>query len=345
MIEPSMSRPTILLGMPADNEIFRLIEKNLLHHGFDVINIIDQEKFRYPSLSARVKTKFRQLILQDKQAKNRLKAELASQKAIEKISSFGRIDYALFIRADIYSVKLLNEIRRYIDKCMINYQWDGMHRYPDIQACIPYFDRFYVFDAKDVSAPFLPNTNFYFDYDLDLPDPTTDFYFVGSHLDGRHTAIANFGKLAQSEGWNIDFHICLGCKNAAQLNHYRSLYPTDNINFLTHYRSFEQNLNAAKRAKVLMDFKTPIHNGLSFRVFEALGYRKKLITTNSEIEKYDFYHPNNILIWDGVDFDLVKAFLKLPYHPLPDSIYEKYSFGNWIRYVLQIEPYLEIRLP
>ena len=34
-------QPTILLGMPPDNGIFRLIETNLKYHGFNVINIVD----------------------------------------------------------------------------------------------------------------------------------------------------------------------------------------------------------------------------------------------------------------------------------------------------------------
>ena len=45
-----MNKKTILLGMPFDNEIFRLIETNLKYHGFDVVSIVDAtSQFRYPS--------------------------------------------------------------------------------------------------------------------------------------------------------------------------------------------------------------------------------------------------------------------------------------------------------
>ena len=100
-----------------------------------------------------------------------------------------------------------------------------------------------------------------------------------------------------------------------------------------------------RRSSVLVDFVISTHSGLSLRTFEALGYRKKLITTNAEIEKYDFYHPDNIFIWRGGSLDGLQAFIARPYHELPQEIYQKYSFGNWVRYVLDIEPHIKISLP
>ena len=58
---------TIILGMPADNQIYRVIEAALNHHGFSVVSVVmDNLNFRYPSLSCRLKVKFRQLVLRDK---------------------------------------------------------------------------------------------------------------------------------------------------------------------------------------------------------------------------------------------------------------------------------------
>jgi hypothetical protein len=53
---------------------------------------------------------------------------------------------------------------------------------------------------------------------------------------------------------------------------------------------------------------------------------------------YDFYHPNNILIWDGKNLDTLKDFLDSPYVAVDTQIREKYSFGNWIRYILKKAP-------
>lgn len=201
-----------------------------------------------------------------------------------------------------------------------------------------------MFDPADLqpNGNFLPLTNFYFDHPAAQTDEThADFYFVGSHLPQRSGVIAEFGHQARAHGWMLDFNIVCSAKEEKAC---RALYP-DNIKLSTLTADYAENLQHAAQAKVLVDFKTPVHNGLSFRAFEALGYRKKLITTNAETAKYDFYHPDNIFIWDGETFDGIDDFLKRPYHEIAPEIREKYSFGNWIRYVLDIPPYRPITLP
>ena len=339
--------PTIVLGMPTDMGIFSLVTKNLEYHGFQVIPLIFKEsEFRYPSLLARLNTKFRQLVLNDKQAKNKLKQYVLSQNLLKDIAPIQQIDHALFIRADVFHADLLKSVHAKIKHNMVSYQWDGMHRFPAIWQQVDIFDRFYVFDYADLNHlnhHFLPLTNFYFDHDLNHTSSNdADFYFIGSHIPERDSMIAAFGQYAKQKNWRLDFSISCTHENMAD---YRKIYPTDNIKLITELTDYEHNLNKAKHAKVLMDFKTPIHNGLSFRAFEALGYRKKLITTNVEVAKYDFYHPNNIFIWNGQDFNGIEEFLQLPYYEIDATIREKYSFKNWIRYVLDIEPYQAITLP
>ena len=81
------------------------------------------------------------------------------------------------------------------------------------------------------------------------------------------------------------------------------------------------------------------HNGLSFRIFEAIKYEKKLITNNKTVKQYDFYHPNNIFVFEEDNFQGLENFLKVAYTPLSEEIKQKYSFTNWLRYVLDIPPY------
>ena len=50
-------------------------------------------------------------------------------------------------------------------------------------------------------------------------------------------------------------------------------------------------------------------------------------------------------MWDGMNFDGMLEWMQQPYQPLPDDIVQKYSFGNWIRYMLDIEPHQKITLP
>lgn len=343
-----MNAKTVLLSLPPHNQLYKVLEENLKFHGFNVVNIVrEEEPFHYPSLKVRLQTKFRQLVLRDKQAKLRLKMEPVKERVSRQIAASGGIDYALFIRSDLYPPEFLKYIRDTTGAKMIGYQWDGMNCFPDIWGCVGYFDRFFVFDPDDVNTPgyhFLPITNFYFDHDIHESSAIeSDFYFTGTHHQAREESILAFSKQAEKMGWTLDFNILWwSTRNLADAE---KIYTGNNINLTLRANTFQDNLNRAKRTRVLVDFLNPIHNGLSFRAFEALGYRKKLITTNPEIARYDFYHPDNIFIWDGKNFEGIDEFLKKPYREIAPEIREKYSFGNWIRYVLDIRPHLPITLP
>ncbi|WP_373795566.1 hypothetical protein [Neisseria dentiae] len=343
-----MNTKTILLSLPPHHQVYKLLEENLIYHGFKVINIVrEEELFRYPSVKVRLQTKFRQIILRDKLAKLRVKTTLVKERISRQITESGGIDYALFIRGDIYPPEFLQFIREASSAVMVNYQWDGIKRFPEIWKCIPQFDRFFVFDPADLHTPghhFLPATNFYFDHDIsEMPPEEYDFYFTGSHQQARAKSIIAFARHAEKMGWNINFKVFWW--PTQKITDARAIYTPKNIRIGLKGGTFQENLYHTKRARVLVDVLDPVHNGLSFRAFEALGYRKKLITTNAETAKYDFYHPDNIFIWDGETFDGIDDFLKRPYHEIAPEIREKYSFGNWIRYVLDIPPYQPITLP
>ncbi len=341
----SHRQPTIILGMPADNHIYQTLKAGLRYHGFQVINaVLNNQAFHYPSLASRLKVKFQQYVLRNRHAKRELKSKLLLNALEQQIAAAGVADYALFIRGDIYSPEFLTAVKRHVRHSMVNYQWDGLDRFPDIKTCANLFDKLYVFDPADLhkGLPCFPATNFYFDHNLTPHDQASrNLYFVGLHDPKRTPSILTFVEAAQKYELSLDFSIGHQTLSPQAL---RSHYP-ETIHTFIGTRTFEDNLKAAQRAGVLVDFKTAAHNGLSFRAFEALGYRKKLITTNADIQKYDFYHPDNIFIWDGQHLDGLDAFLAKPLHAFPPELYEKYSFGNWIRYILDIQPHQKITLP
>ena len=339
-------RKTILLGMPVISNLHRLIEENLRFHHFEVIDTAKyNSSFRYPSLKSHLYAKWRKLIYKDKETRKDIMWGSVITDVQQKIQSVGGLDYALFISADCYSKDFLKEIKKQTRLQMVNYQFDGLHRYPAINDRIELFDRFYVFDEEDLAENphFLPACNFYFDNNLDkIPRKNSvQFYFLGSHNKSRVNYINEFAQYAEKRQFKIDFSIFWKKSDREG----RKIYLTDNIQLISKEIDFEKNTSKAMQANVLLDFVIGNHQGLSFRCFEALGYRKKLITSNQAIAGYDFYHPNNILIWDGKDYDSIDKFLNLPYIELASEVYEKYSFGNWIKYILNIHPHLPITLP
>ena len=67
------------------------------------------------------------------------------------------------------------------------------------------------------------------------------------------------------------------------------------------------------------------------RTMEALAAKAKLITTNGEVVKYDFYDPADILVIDRENPAIPAEFLTTAYKDIPEEIVEKYSLTNWVK--------------
>src|SRR5690606_14540183 len=119
----------------------------------------------------------------------------------------------------------------------------------------------------------------------------------------------------------------------------------NHLNTTSEKWTYEENLKLVYNANILIDINNRIHNGLSFRVFEAIGFQKKLITTSDAIKTYDFYHPNNFFVWGHHTKQELDEFLEAPFVPLPADIREKYGFANWARYLLDMDDCIPIVLP
>lgn len=337
---------TIIIGLPKSFSFHENIEKNLTLLGFKVINIsfIDHD-FKYPSFFYKSYNFIRKTFLKDKCYKGRLKFRRHAFEVNSKLNSLTRkADYAILIRPDIYPIEIIKKIKLKSKK-MIGYQWDGLHRFPAVYESIKYFDRFFVFDETDLNyekKQLLPLTNFYFDYDNDRTEHNVyDVFFVGSFVRKRMQSICNLANALKNEG--LIPKIAIYCQPETVANE----FPNENIEYIFKHMSYKENIAILKNSAVVLDFLNHAHKGLSFRTFEALFYDKKLITTNSEVKKYDFYRPENIFIWDTKESSIpdLLNFLKIPYIKIDENIKAKYSFTNWIHYVLNIEPFTNIELP
>nr|GFC92954.1 hypothetical protein [Tanacetum cinerariifolium] len=71
------------------------------------------------------------------------------------------------------------------------------------------------------------------------------------------------------------------------------------LTFFRERMNIDETADYVRRSEILIDIVRPGHAGLSFRFFEALLYRKKMITNNASVAAYDFYDPRNILIIDS----------------------------------------------
>jgi hypothetical protein len=91
-------------------------------------------------------------------------------------------------------------------------------------------------------------------------------------------------------------------------------------------------IEEVKKSRVLCDVTQKNQSGLTLRVLESIFFSKKLITNNPFIEGYDFFNPNNILIYTsrtaGND---IQSFLMKPYEPVDDEILARYEVANVLK--------------
>ena len=222
------------------------------------------------------------------------------------------------------------------------YQWDSQTNFPYIKKIQQYFDKCYSFDKRDIketpSLKFLPL--FYSKVYEEIgrknnTDFTYDFCFVGTAHPKKYKFINMMSE---------------------QL---RKVYPEQFIYFffpspivyfyrkvrnkeLRHakYKEFHYTPLKGKEmndiyesSRCVLDSAQDGQMGLTIRVLEALGAKKKLITTNEDIVNYDFYCPENIYVYNG-NIDLENVFFKEDYKELDKEVYEKYSLRSWLEEII-----------
>jgi hypothetical protein len=334
----------IILGLPQTFSLYASLKKNLEFLGYEVIDIsYPNHEFKYKNYRQKIVNFLRKTFLKDKHYKNLLMFQpykINIELLLNDIQV--PVDYALLIRADIYPKNILKLIKKKC-KTFIAYQWDGLDRFPQIYDSINIFDRFFVFDNSDLNKTphnTLTTTNFAFDYSQRTNHKSEyDIFYIGSVGGKRIKTIKHFINQTREFNHHNKFLIHYTNKEDCIETNLNEIEYTDS------HITYEENLSYVNRSNIIFDLLNESHNGLSFRVFEANYYGKKLITNNSEIKKYEFYHPNNIFVWDGENLDGYETFINAPRHIIPQEIIDKYSFTNWIKYILNEPPFIPTNIP
>lgn len=323
----------VLVAMPDNYGLYKLVIRNLEFLGYDVVCIKDKmEGFKYKSFRERFYNSIRKVFLKDKSYKNRLKQEYDYQMQLDILNNNACYDFAIVIRADFFESNIL-EVLRNKTKKMISFHFDGVAKDISVLDKVKYFDKFYVFDQTDVSKfstyNFLFSPNFYFDYPetcSSVNGVESDIYYISSYDKSRLDSLIVLHQELTKVYDSVRF--LLVCNK--QEVHLFPEYVKENIEIVFHYVSFADQLVHIANSTVIIDLVIANHNGLSFRIFEGLKYRKKVITTNRTILGTDFYHPNNYFLLDDGNCSEIEAFLQRPYVDIDENIIARYSFTNWI---------------
>lgn len=326
----------ILLLAPDDYKLYVSVQKNLVAIGFEVVTILNSSvKFKYKNIFQRLYKSIRKVLDGNNSYKKNLILEYTVNNLIQLISEQTHFDYCLVFRSDFFHNNVLKYAKEKSD-FMVSYHYDGLKRNPIVFERISIFDKFYVFDEEDVLSgeglkTYLSH-NFYFDYYEESADPIFNVYFLGYYNKSREYLLLEFFEIAQKIFDKVKFEIVFPPEHRMRISEYKS----KGLDCLLKVLPFEEYLKNIEQSEIIVDFLIGEHRGLSFRIFEGIKFKKKVITTNQNVIKYDFYNTNNfyILNSESLDEKALSQFVNNQYVPLEEGIREKYSFSTWINEIL-----------
>lgn len=258
-------------------------------------------------------------------------------KYIIKTTKCKDYDYVLFMNGeDIHEILLKDLKKIHKNAYFIMYQWDSVI-VNKFQNYVHLLDSIFSFDRKDCETygfNYLPL--FYLDDFLSVPESKCDIdlLFIGTEHTNRLDICNSINKIVNGYGLKffnylyIPFFVWLK-KLLVDKN-----YSIMDIKYL-HFKKLDIKdvIEYFKRSRVILDIHSEIQSGLTMRTMEAIGARKKIITTNPYIKYEMFYDPNVILVIDKYNINIDRDFI-LNNYSYPGSlikIIKKYSLSNWIK--------------
>lgn len=247
---------------------------------------------------------------------------------VDTLKSYGHQDYVLSIRPDLLDVKTHTAIKQQTNN-YIAYIYDSCKRFPVDHLLDGIFDEIYSFDLDDVKKyGFKHIPNYIYLDKQPIKEIFEQDVFIVMTADER---LQTLNKMAEFLDKNqISYKFMLIGKHKPKDLHPGITYQKEEIRPDALKSHFDN-------SRIFLDLIRHGHNGLSFRVFEALANQKKLITTNKTISEYDFYSPENIQIIGEDEIDIDPEFFKTPYQQLPDKVYHKFTIEKWVDTVFDLK--------
>lgn len=223
------------------------------------------------------------------------------------------------------------------------YQWDSLKNFPYIEKIEPYFDKCYSFDKNDAirnsNLKFLPlfyTRRYEHIGEWEKKDYKYDFCFVGTAHPKKYKFIQRMTQQLNSVYPNQFVYYFFPSRIVFLYRKFMNseLRHASYSEFHFESLSGKELDNIYGNSRCVLDSAQAGQIGLTIRVLEALGAKKKLITTNEDVVNYDFYKPENIYVYKD-KIDLENIFFNSEYIDIESGIYKKYSLRNWLRKIIE----------
>lgn len=272
-----------------------------------------------------------------------VKIEAYYREIVKELESYKSFDYIFLLNLEAMPVWFLKKIKAKYQGCpIILYMWDSFRNKVHTKDYLEWCDRAISFDHEDhknnPQLEFRPlfylneyssiAGNKVFDYDVS---------FVATAHSDRFIIAQNIKE--QVEEWNGVAFNYFYLQSKKLFLYLKLTNPTFKHTHTSDFKykslKTDELLNVIAKSKSVLDVQHPKQTGLTMRTLEMVGAERKLITTNSSIQYYDFYNPNNICIINRNNPILDKDFFIRPYEPISKDLYYKYSLDGWLEYIFK----------
>jgi hypothetical protein len=258
-----------------------------------------------------------------------------------QLETFARshYDHVLVINGQTMSDAFLRQLRHsYPTARFTFYIWDSFENKPYAVAALPRYDATFSFDRSAAAHHGLGFRPLFFSPEFDLEQNNAadiDLSFIGTAHSDRPALIHQVDRLLPADAsryWFLYLKAPWVLPYQRLVNrHFRGI-PASMFSYAPLPR--DQVSAMFRRSRAFLDIEHDRQTGLTIRTLEALGARKKLLTTNADIRHYDFYDPMNVQVLDRNNPVVDPDFIAAPVRELAPSLRYRYSVDGWIDEVL-----------
>lgn len=254
-------------------------------------------------------------------------------------------DFVFVIRAEMINERYLKTLKQNQSKAkFIMYQWDFVANLPNLKSQIKYFDKIYTFDANDAKSFNFNLKPLFFtkEHIFKSQEKRENKYkvsFIGSHHSDRFEFIKLFQEINKLKKKDFFYHLY-----RPKLSYIYNKYIAKNNIGSIKYNELQSNviteketLDILNNSNVILDIHHVKQAGLTIRSLEALGLRKKLITTNPLITEYDFYNRNNIFQITRDNPYIPVEFFNREYQEIDTKVYNSYCVDEWVKEFFEMD--------
>lgn len=253
---------------------------------------------------------------------------------LNSLQKSGAQDQILVINPELIDKAYHLEIKKFTKK-YIAYLYDSMQRCPIEHLLDGIFDEIYSFDKDDCETfGFQETSNYIYFNPEEYTNPTivNECIYIGS-IDERLAQVDKIGQFLQSQNRTFVFY-AIGKKATWLAFKNRFTHQFKTITFRRNRFTQEETLQKYNESETLIDIVRQNQTGLSFRVFEAIGLNKNVLTNNAIIANYDIFESKkiNLLVHEtptSTDFE----FPATKYSP---QLQHKYHLSTWVEKVFKV---------